>query len=63
MQQHVLGNRQCRIRERSRSLPSFLFPEPQDEGVAVCRRVVDAAEAAQRSFLLVAEPLSGDVAI
>jgi len=47
----------------SERLPSFLFSEPSDEGDAVCRRVVDAAEAAQRAFLLVAERLSGDLTV
>jgi len=44
-------------------LPSFLFSEPSDERDAVCRRVVHTAESTQRSFLLIAERLTWDLAV
>jgi len=40
-------------------LPSFLFSEPSNEGDTVRGRIVDAAEATQSPFLLIAERLTG----
>jgi len=41
----------------------FLFCEPSNEGDAVRRRVVDAAETAQCASLLIAELLTGDFTV
>jgi len=45
------------------AIPALLFSKPLNEGDAVSRRVVNAAEAAQRPFLLIAEPLTGHLAV